>query len=95
MKATVRALAALADVICRAQTTTRTPMGIAFAIDSAGLLMSPETAADMQSLRIRNAELEEAVRLYAEDALSRAERAKCGRALSTGQPWSDHPAVTP
>lgn len=48
----VRALSALADVICRAQAQGRvTPMGIAFAIDAADLLMSPETAAELSRLR--------------------------------------------
>ncbi|MFF7550880.1 hypothetical protein ACFZCU_45860 [Streptomyces canus] len=46
-----KALNALADVICRAQEQDRTPMGIAFAVDSAGLHMSPETAAELESLR--------------------------------------------
>jgi chorismate mutase len=45
-------LNALAGVICAAQTQDRTPMGIAFAIESAGMLQSPETAAEMQRLRV-------------------------------------------
>ncbi|MCM2427350.1 hypothetical protein [Streptomyces sp. RKAG337] len=48
----VRALSALADVICRAQEQGRvTPMGIAFAIDAAGLLMSPDTSAELDEYR--------------------------------------------
>jgi hypothetical protein len=46
-----KALNALAGVICRAQEQDRTPMGIAFAVDSAGLHMSPETAAELERLR--------------------------------------------
>ncbi|MEU0372387.1 hypothetical protein ABZ070_19375 [Streptomyces sp. NPDC006283] len=46
-----RALNALAGVICAAQTQDRTPMGIAFAIESAGLLNSPEHAAEVEQLR--------------------------------------------
>ncbi|WP_330349234.1 hypothetical protein [Streptomyces sp. NBC_00582] len=53
-----KALNSLADVICRAQEQDRTPMGIAFAIDSAGRHMSPETAAEMERLRAKVAELE-------------------------------------
>jgi protein-tyrosine-phosphatase len=45
-----KALNALAGVICRAQEQDRTPMGIAFAVDSAGLHMSPETAAELEQL---------------------------------------------
>lgn len=49
----------LANVICRAQENgKRTPMGIAVAIDSAGLHMHPETAAELEALRLRVAELE-------------------------------------
>lgn len=52
MTATVRALSALAEVICRAQANgIVTPMGVAFAIDAAGLLMSPETAAELDEYR--------------------------------------------
>jgi hypothetical protein len=58
-----RALNSLADVICRAQNNgKRTPMGIAFAIDSAGRHMTPETAAELERLRARVAELERQVR---------------------------------
>lgn len=52
-----KALNALADVVCRAQEQDRTPMGIAFAVDSAGLHMSPETAAELESLRSQLAAL--------------------------------------
>lgn len=52
-----RALNALAGVICRAQESgKRTPMGIAIAVESAGLLMSPETAAELEKLRAELAE---------------------------------------
>jgi len=53
-----RALNALAGVICRAQEQDRTPMGIALAVDSAGLHMSPEMAAELKRLRSRVTELE-------------------------------------
>ncbi len=46
-----KALNALAGVICRAQEQDRTPMGIAFAVDSAGMHMSPEMAAEHAQLR--------------------------------------------
>lgn len=46
-----KALNSLADLVCRAQEQDRTPMGIAFAIDSAGRHMSPETAAELEQLR--------------------------------------------
>ncbi|AZM46612.1 hypothetical protein DMB38_13010 [Streptomyces sp. WAC 06738] len=52
MNAPTRAVSALADVILRAQENgRRTPMGIAFAIDAARMVMSPETAADLDRLR--------------------------------------------
>ncbi len=54
-----KALNELAALICRAQEQDRTPMGIAFAIESAGRHMSPEVAAE---LRARTAELEHLVR---------------------------------
>jgi hypothetical protein len=54
-----RALNALAGVICRAQEQDRTPMGIAFAVDAAGMHMSPETAVELEQLRARVAELEQ------------------------------------
>lgn len=53
-----RALNRIADLICRAQRSDRTPMGIALALDSAGVLTSPETAAEVARLRERVAELE-------------------------------------
>lgn len=45
-----KALNHLAAVICRAQEQDRTPMGIAFAIDSAGMHMSPEFKAELERL---------------------------------------------
>ncbi|MER5715787.1 hypothetical protein [Streptomyces sp. NPDC002132] len=53
-----KALNSLADLICRAQEQDRTPMGIAFAVEAAGRHMSPETAAELERLRARVAELE-------------------------------------
>lgn len=53
MNATARALNAVADVVCRAQAVDRTPMGIAFAIDAAGLVMSPEVAAELAEYRLQ------------------------------------------
>jgi hypothetical protein len=56
-----RALNALAGVICRAQENGKqTPMGLAIAVESAGLLLSPESAAELERLRERVAELEAA-----------------------------------
>lgn len=49
-----------ADVILTALTQNRTAAGIALALDSAQLLMCPETAAEMERLRERVAELEAA-----------------------------------
>jgi hypothetical protein len=46
-----RALNALAGVIAAAMKQDRTPMGIALAIESAGLLQSPESAAELVALR--------------------------------------------
>jgi hypothetical protein len=54
-----KALNELAALICRAQEQDRTPMGIAFAVDAAGRHMSPEAAAELESLRARVAELED------------------------------------
>ncbi|MGW2379267.1 hypothetical protein [Streptomyces sp. NPDC001658] len=47
-----------ADVILAALTQNRTAAGIAMALESAQLLMSPETAAELERLRARVAELE-------------------------------------
>ncbi|MET9517002.1 hypothetical protein [Streptomyces sp. NPDC002994] len=53
-----RALNQLAELICRAQANgARTPMGIAFAIDAAGMLQSPEIAAELEALREQVASL--------------------------------------
>lgn len=53
MNAPTRAVSALADVILRAQQQGRqTPMGIAFAIDAAQMVMSPETAAAHERVRV-------------------------------------------
>ncbi|MFI5687832.1 hypothetical protein [Streptomyces sp. NPDC051636] len=54
-----KALVSLADLICRAQGQDRTPMGIAFAIDAAGRHMSPETADELERLRVEVAALRE------------------------------------
>jgi hypothetical protein len=48
-----------ADVILAALTQNRTAAGIATALESAQLLMSPETAAELRSLRDRVAELQQ------------------------------------
>ncbi|MFE3169288.1 hypothetical protein [Streptomyces sp. NPDC059224] len=55
-----------ADVINRALMQTRTAAGIALALESAQLLMSPETAAELEQLRARVAELEAAPLAFAE-----------------------------
>lgn len=47
-----------ADVILRALTQNRTAAGIALALESAQLLQSPETAAELERLRARLAEYE-------------------------------------
>lgn len=57
-----KALNALADVICRAQAAgRRTPAGIAYAIDSAQMLMSSETATELETLRAERDQLSEDV----------------------------------
>lgn len=75
----VQALNALAAVIHRAmQAGRQTPMGLAVAIDSAQMLMCPETAADLARLRARVAELEaeRSERPAAEDPIAYALTAK-------------------
>jgi DNA anti-recombination protein RmuC len=74
-----KAITALADVICRAQQQDRTPAGIAFAIESAGMLQSPETAAELEHLRNQVDELAATSWRY-RTAWRRART----RALSTG-----------
>ncbi|MFE0036787.1 hypothetical protein [Streptomyces sp. NPDC059015] len=44
-----KALNQLAGVICAAQAKDRTPMGIAMAIESAGMMQTPETVAQLRS----------------------------------------------
>ncbi|GFH36580.1 hypothetical protein [Streptomyces pacificus] len=44
-----KALNQLAGVVCAAQAKDRTPMGIAMAIESAGMMQTPETAAEQRS----------------------------------------------
>ncbi|MGW4388238.1 hypothetical protein [Streptomyces sp. NPDC004685] len=53
------AVNAAAGVILAAIAQGRVPVGIALALESAGLLMSPETAAELERLRARVAELEQ------------------------------------
>lgn len=48
-----KAINSAAGVINAALTQNRTAAGIALALDSAGLLMTPETAAELASLRAR------------------------------------------
>lgn len=61
MKSPTRAVNALAALIHRAQQNgVKTPVGIAVAIDAARMVMSPETAAELDRLRKRVAELEAA-----------------------------------
>ncbi|MCL7377422.1 hypothetical protein [Streptomyces sp. 35G-GA-8] len=55
-----RAVTALAALIHDAQQRRQTATGVALAVDSAGMLMSPETAAELTALRARVAELEAA-----------------------------------
>jgi hypothetical protein len=53
-----RAINSAARVILAAIEQDRVPAGIACALDAAGLLQSPETAAELAALRERVAELE-------------------------------------
>lgn len=52
-----RLVNAAAGVICAAQKVDRTPAGIAFALESAQLLQSPETADELLALRAENKRL--------------------------------------
>ncbi|MFG2400711.1 hypothetical protein [Streptomyces lydicus] len=52
-----RRVNAAADVICRAMKTKQTAAGIAAALDAAGLLQSPEAAAEVEQMQTRVAEL--------------------------------------
>ena len=94
-----RALNALADVICRAQEQDRTPMGIAVRVEAAGMLQSPESAAEMEHLRaarrvehvwychkarMERRERERADRLAGEARALRTERAATNAALAAG-----------
>lgn len=47
-----------ADVICAALTQNRTPAGIALALDSAQLLLTPETVGELKRMQDRVSELE-------------------------------------
>jgi pyruvate-formate lyase-activating enzyme len=67
-----------AGVILAALTQNRTPAGIALALESAGLLMTPETAADMASVStdavaVAEKAVEELRREHAESARLRTE----------------------
>lgn len=55
-----RAINSASGVILAAQQQGRLAAGIALALDSAGLLMSPEIAVELEKLRTRVAELEHA-----------------------------------
>lgn len=55
-----RAINSASGVILAAQQQGRLAAGIALALDSAGLLMSPEIAAELEQLRARVSELEQA-----------------------------------
>ena len=56
-----RRVTAASGVIHAAQKTRQTAAGIAMALEAAGLLQSPESAAELAELRARVAELETAV----------------------------------
>ncbi|MEV6180135.1 hypothetical protein [Streptomyces sp. NPDC052015] len=56
-----RSVNSAAGVILAALQQNRVPAGIALALDSAGLLMTPETARELAELRARVAELESAL----------------------------------
>lgn len=85
-----------AGVILAALTQNRTAAGIALALDSAQLLMTPETAAELKRLRERVVELEEQLvaqeRPVDEDPItfSLTAEASCGRALTTGNACPEH-----
>jgi hypothetical protein len=69
-----------AGVILAALTQNRTPAGIALALESAGLLMTPETAADMASVsadavRVAEESVAELKREHAESARLRGQLA--------------------
>lgn len=82
----VQALNALATVIHRAmQTGRQTPMGLAVAVDSAQMLMCPETAEDLARLRKRVAELE--MSLAMQSTLTWA----LNRVTELEQSTADHP----
>jgi hypothetical protein len=53
-----RAINSAAGVILAAIAQDRVPAGIALALDAAGMLQSPETAAELAALRERVAELD-------------------------------------
>jgi hypothetical protein len=72
-----RALNALAAVILAAQEKDRTPMGIAIAVESAGLLLSPESAAELEQLR--SARRVEHVWYCHKARMERRERARADR----------------
>ncbi|MGW2933985.1 hypothetical protein ACWDA7_19525 [Streptomyces sp. NPDC001156] len=76
------------------------------ALESAQLLMSPESAAELDQLRTRVAELEQQLAVtdrpvdedpiaYALTDKAEAAAGRCGRALSTGEPCPDHPMPHP
>lgn len=56
-----RRVSAAAGVVLAAQKQRQTPAGIAAALEAAGLLQSPESAAELVALRERVAELEAAL----------------------------------
>ncbi|KAB2975986.1 hypothetical protein F8R89_30730 [Streptomyces sp. SS1-1] len=73
-----KAVNSAADVIHAALTQNRRAISIALALDSAQLLQSPETAAELERLRARVAELEAASEVDNEtlDAAAEALRAR-------------------
>ncbi|WP_407553118.1 hypothetical protein QOM21_24055 [Streptomyces sp. Pv4-95] len=54
-----RLVSRAADLICRSMKTKQTAAGIAADLDAAGMLQSPESAAEVERLRTRVAELEQ------------------------------------
>ncbi|MFG2722679.1 hypothetical protein ACGFW5_30935 [Streptomyces sp. NPDC048416] len=69
-----RALNALAGVIAAALKQDRTPMGIALAVESAGMLQSPETASRLMRAEQRRAELEAVLTTHRKDDRAEIEK---------------------
>jgi hypothetical protein len=94
------ALNGLAETILAAQTKDRTPMGIAFAIDSAGQHLTPEIKDELVRLTARVAELETSARGCDGEGCVLPHSSWCTRArdfaaehsgCTCGEPWKNTP----